>query len=78
MRWGRWSGKRRDRDRHLWVSVPIQLIAAAMASLTYCILALVLLPKTVTDVTITRNTSEAIRPYSMAVAPDSSRQNRVR
>jgi hypothetical protein len=38
----------------------------------------VLLPNTVTDVTMTRNTSEAIRPYSMAVAPDSSRQNRLR
>jgi hypothetical protein len=49
-----------------------------MASLTYCILALVLLPKTVTDVTITRNTSEAIRPYSIAVAPDSSRRKRFR
>jgi len=49
-----------------------------MASLTYCILALVLLPKMVTDETITRNTSEAIRPYSMAVAPDWSRQKRFR
>ena len=49
-----------------------------MASLTYCILALVLLPKTVTEVTMTRNTSEAIRPYSMAVAPDWSRQKRFR
>ena len=49
-----------------------------MASLTYCILALVLLPNTVTEVTMTRNTSEAIRPYSMAVAPDSSRQKRLR
>ena len=49
-----------------------------MASLTYCILAEVLLPKTVTEVTMTRNTSEAIRPYSMAVAPDWSRQKRFR
>ena len=60
------------------MSVPDQLIAAAMASLTYCILAEVLLPNTVTEVTMTRNTSEAIRPYSMAVAPDSLRQNRFR
>ena len=55
-----------------------QLIAAATASLTYCIFSVVLLPNTVTEVTMTRNTSEAIRPYSMAVAPDSSRQNRLR
>ncbi len=53
-------------------------MAAAIASLTYCILALVLLPNTVTEATITRNTSEAIRPYSMAVAPDWSRQKRFR
>jgi len=49
-----------------------------MASLTYCILSEVLPPNTVTEVTMTRNTSEAIRPYSIAVAPDWSRQKRFR
>jgi hypothetical protein len=33
----------------------------------------VLLPKAVIEVRTTRKTSEAIMPYSMAVAPDSSR-----
>ncbi len=55
-----------------------QAIAAAMASLTACMMSVVLLPKVVTAVTMTRKTSEAIRPYSMAVAPDSSRQKRLR
>ena len=43
-------------------SVAVMVIAPATASLTYCIFSVVLLPNTVTDVTITRNTSEAIRP----------------
>ena len=38
----------------------------------------VLLPKAVTEVMIARNTRAQIRPYSMAVAPRSSRQNLFR
>jgi hypothetical protein len=39
---------------------------------------LVLLPNTVTEVTITTNTRAQIMPYSMAVAPLRSRQNAAR
>jgi hypothetical protein len=38
----------------------------------------VLLPKAVTEVMIAKNTRAQIRPYSMAVAPRSSRQNLIR
>jgi hypothetical protein len=54
------------------------LIAAETASLTYCILSVVLPPKTVTEVTMTRKISEAISPYSMAVAPLWSRAKALR
>lgn len=37
-------------------------------------MALALLPKAVTALTMTTKISEMIRPYSMAVAPESSRQ----
>ena len=40
--------------------------------------AVVRLPKVVTEVTITTKIRPQIRPYSMAVAPVSSRQNPVR
>jgi hypothetical protein len=49
-----------------------------MAALTAAMMPVVLLPKVLTAVTMTRKTSEAIRPYSMAVAPLSSFQNRLR
>ena len=48
-------------------------MAASTAALTSAMMSVVLLPKAVTEVMITRKTSEAIRPYSMAVAPRSSR-----
>ncbi len=49
-------------------------MAASTAALTSAMMSVVLLPKAVTDVMITRKISEAIRPYSMAVAPLSSRR----
>lgn len=53
-------------------------MAPVMAALTLAMMVVVLPPKTVTEVTITRKIIEQIRPYSMAVAPLSSRQKRFR
>ncbi|MES2035898.1 MAG: hypothetical protein V4466_17155 [Pseudomonadota bacterium] len=50
----------------------------AMVSATLMMMSLALLPKAVTEVTMTRKISEQIRPYSMAVAPLSSAAKRFR
>jgi hypothetical protein len=49
-----------------------------MAAETASMMLVVLLPKAVTAVTMTRKTREAISPYSMAVAPLSLAQKRLR
>ena len=53
-------------------------IALPIAVEALIITLLALLPKAVTEVMIARNTRAQIRPYSMAVAPRSSRQNLFR
>lgn len=44
-------------------------MAASMAAETESMTPVVLLPKAVTEVTMTRKIRAAIRPYSIAVAP---------